>query len=217
VLFDNTTGSSNTAVGFQALSNNTTGIGNTVLGAFAGSGVTTANGVICIDTAGLNLSQSCFIGHIFGTTSSGGIQVLVNSDGKLGTVVSSQRFKEKIKPMSEASELLFALQPVTFRYRKEVDASGTSQFGLVAEDVEKVSPDLIVRDKDGKPYSVRYDQVNAMLLNEFLKEHRKNEQQEATIAWLQTQIDALSSGLQKVSAGLEVSKRGPQLAASHSD
>lgn len=185
------------------------------MGAFAGTGVTTADNVICIGTPGLNLSESCFIGNIFGTTSAGGIQVLVNADGKLGTVVSSRRFKEEIKPMSEASDLLFALQPVTFRYRKEVDASGTSQFGLVAEDVEKVSPDLIVRDKEGKPYSVRYDQVNAMLLNEFLKEHRKNEQQEATIARLQKQIDALSAGLQKVSAQIQMSSPAPQMAANN--
>ncbi len=213
MLFDSTTGSSNTAVGYLTLSHNTTGIGNTALGAFAGSGVSTADNVICIGTAGLNVSQSCFIGNIFGTTSAGGIQVLVNSDGKLGTVVSSQRFKEEIKPMSEASELLFALQPVTFRYRKEVDASGTSQFGLVAEEVEKVSPELIVRDKEGKPYSVRYDQVNAMLLNEFLKEHRKNEQQEATIARQQKQIDSLTAGLQKVSAQIEMSRPAPGVAA----
>src|SRR5262249_13801430 len=105
--------------------------------------------------------------------------------------------------MSEASKLLFALKPVTFRYKKDVDASGTSQFGLVAEDVEKVSPDLIVRDKDGKPYSVRYDQVNAMLLNEFLKEHRKNEEQESTIAQQQQQIEALQRGLQEQKALIE--------------
>ena len=119
--------------------------------------------------------------------------------------------------MNKTSELLFALQPVTFRYAKQVDASGTQQFGLVAEEVEKVSPDLIVRDKEGMPYSVRYDQVNAMLLNEFLKEHRKNEEQEAAIARQQKQIDVLTAGLQKVSAELELSKRAPQLAVSHRD
>ena len=115
--------------------------------------------------------------------------------------------------MGTASEALFALQPVTFRYKKEVDSDGIPQFGLVAEEVEKVNHDLVVRDKEGKPYSVRYDQVNAMLLNEFLKEHRKNEEQEATIAQLkhdfqsrladqQKQIEALTTGLQKVSAQL---------------
>ena len=119
--------------------------------------------------------------------------------------------------MEQASEALNALKPVTFRYKKEIDAAGTSQFGLVAEEVEKVNRDLVVRDKEGKPYSVRYDQVNAMLLNEFLKEHRKNEELEVTVAQLrkelqataalqQKQIQALTAGLQKVSAPLEASK-----------
>ena len=123
--------------------------------------------------------------------------------------------------MDKASEALFALKPVSFRYKKEMDPAGTSQFGLVAEDVEKVNPDLVVRDKEGKPSSVRYDQVNAMLLNEFLKEHRKNEEQEATIARQQRQIETLAAGLQKVSAqlaatspsdgGLELNKLAPQI------
>jgi hypothetical protein len=114
--------------------------------------------------------------------------------------------------MERVSEALFALKPVTFHYKKEIDPAGMQQFGLVAEEVEKVNPDLVVRDKEGKPYSVRYEQVNAMLLNEFLKEHRRNEQQEATIARLiatdtrqQTQIEALTAALQKVSAQLEAS------------
>ena len=119
--------------------------------------------------------------------------------------------------MHTASEALFALQPVTFRYKKEVDSDGIPQFGLVAEDVEMVNPDLVVRDKEGKPYTVRYDQVNAMLLNEFLKEHRKNEQQEskieeqaAKIARQGKQIEALTAGLQKVSAQIELAKPAPQ-------
>ena len=112
--------------------------------------------------------------------------------------------------MDKASEAVFALKPVTFHYKKEIDTAGTSQFGLVAEEVEKVNPDLVVRDKEGKPYSVRYDQVNAMLLNEFLKEHRTVQEQGATIARLQKQIDALTAGLQKVSAQLELSKSAPQ-------
>ena len=126
--------------------------------------------------------------------------------------------------MERASEAVFALKPVSFHYTKEIDPEGIPQFGLVAEDVEKVSPDLIVRDKEGKPYTVRYEAVNAMLLNEFLKEHRKNEEQgatitalrtndakqEATIAQQQKQIDALTAGLQKVSATLELSKSAPQ-------
>ena len=115
--------------------------------------------------------------------------------------------------MDKASEALFALKPVTFRYKKDIDPAGTSQFGLVAEEVERVNPDLVARDKEHKPYSVRYDQVNAMLLNEFLKEHkafveqqRKLEQQGATIARQQKQIEALAAGLQKVSAQLELRK-----------
>ena len=119
--------------------------------------------------------------------------------------------------MDKTSEVLFALKPVAFRYKKEIDPERIPQFGLVAEEVEKVNPDLIVRDKEGRPYSVRYDQVNAMLLNEFLKEHRKNEEQEAAIVRQQKQIDVLTAGLQKVSAELEFSKRAPQLAVSHRD
>jgi len=114
------------------------------------------------------VKNACFIGQIFGATSVTGIPVLINSNDRLGTMTSSRRFKEEIKLMERASEALLALKPVTFRYKKNIDAAGTSQFGLVAEDVEKVNPDLIVRDKEGKPYSVRYDAVNAMLLNEFL-------------------------------------------------
>jgi len=194
-LVSNITGYTNTAIGDQALSTNTTGSNNTALGFGAGGNVTTANNVICIGTTGANQSNSCFIGRIFGATSSGGTAVFINSDGKLGTTTSSRRFKEEIEPMERASEVLFALKPVTFRYKKEIDPAGTSQFGLVAEEVEKVNPDLVVRDKEGKTYSVRYDQVNAMLLNEFLKEHRKVEQhnrkmqeQEATIAGLRSAI-----------------------------
>src|SRR4029077_1137886 len=107
----------------------------------------------------------------------GGSQaVYVNAAGKLGAQVSSRRFKDEIKPMDKASETILALNPVTFRYKKEIDSKRITQFGLVAEDVEKVNPDLVLHDKEGKPYTVRYDQVNAMLLNEFLKEHRKVEE-----------------------------------------
>ena len=181
-LSSNTTGSSNTAVGTSALEFNTTGIGNIALGDGAGNGVTTADAVICIGASGANVTGSCYIGQIFGVTSSGGTAVFINSDGKLGTTTSSRRFKEEIKPMEQASEALFALKPVTFQYKKEIDPQGIPQFGLVAEDVETINPDLVVRDKDGNPYSVRYDAINAMLLNEFLKEHRKVQEQESTIA-----------------------------------
>ena len=131
---------------------------------------------------GADVSHSCYIGNIFNQPSPSGLAVFVNSDGKLGTIMSSRRFKEDIKPMDKASEDILALQPVTFRYKKDFDPTGTAQFGLVAEEVAKVNPDLVVRDKEGKPYSVRYDQVNAMLLNEFLKECKTVEDQQQTIA-----------------------------------
>jgi hypothetical protein len=229
-LANSTSGGGNTAVGALALLNNTTGVTNTALGFNAGFGVTTADNVIVIGTnvAGQNIDHSCFIGEIFGQTSSGGTAVFIDSNGRLGTATSSRRFKDGIKPMDKASESLFALKPVTFRYKKEIAPLSASQFGLVAEDVEKVDPALVVHDKEGKPYSVRYDQVNAMLLNEFLKEHRKNEEQEKTIAEVKSGMTALAatvkeqaSQIQKVSAqlaaaspsrgGLEASKPAPQL------
>jgi hypothetical protein len=190
-LGSNSTGNASTAIGDAALINNTAGSGNIALGAFAGDNVTTANNVICIGAPGANVSNSCFIGQIFNATSSGGTAVFINSNGRLGTSTSSQRFKEEIKPMERASETLFALRPVTFRYKKGIDPQRIPQFGLVAEDVEAVNRDLVVRDKEGKPYSVRYDQVNAMLLNEFLKEHRKVEEQQATIAQLKREIETI--------------------------
>jgi hypothetical protein len=175
---------------------NTTGSGNIALGSGAGINVTTANNVICIGAAGNDVNDSCYIGNIFGSTSTNGIGVFVNSNGRLGTATSSQRFKKDIKSMDRASEALLALKPVTFRYTKQIDPAGTSQFGLVAEEVEKVNPDLVVRDKEGKPYSVRYDQVNAMLLNEFLKEHRKIERLEATVADLATELRQVRAQVQ---------------------
>ena len=214
-LSSNTTANNNTAIGGDALNGNTTGSGNTVVGFNSGFAVTTANNVICIGAgvAGANVNDSCYIGSIFGQTSSAGTAVFINSDGKLGTATSSRRFKEGIKPMDKTSEGLFSLKPVSFRYKNAIDPAGTSQLGLVAEDVEKVNPDLVVRDKEGNPYSVRYDQVNAMLLNEFLKAHQKMEEQGATIAKQQKQIEALTAGLQKVSAQLEASKPAPQVVA----
>ncbi len=215
---ESTTGSGNTANGFTAL-RDSTGNDNTALGAGAGGNVTTASNVICIGAGvfGANVDNSCYIGNIFGSTSANGVGVLVNSNGRLGTTTSSARYKNEIKPMAKASEALFSLTPVTFRYKKEIDSAGIQQLGLIAEDVEKVNPDLIVRDKEGKPYSVRYDQVNAMLLNEFLKEHkafveeqRKVQEQGASIARLEQQIEALTVGLQKVTAQLELSKPTPQ-------
>jgi len=145
---------------------------------------------------------------------------MIDSAGKLGTVVSSARFKDAIKPMNRASEAILALKPVTFRYKEELDPDKIPQFGLIAEEVEKVDPDLIVRDEDGKVMTVRYEAVNAMLLNEFLKEHRKVEEQGAHLAKQeelireqQTQIKALTATVQKVSEKLEVNKPAPELAA----
>src|SRR5205809_3000152 len=123
-------------------------------------------------------------------------------------VASSERFKKDISTMEKASEAVLSLRPVTFHYK--TDTKGTPQFGLIAEEVAKVNPALVLPDKEGKPYTVRYEAVNAMLLNEFLKAHRKNEQQEATIARLETQIEALTTGLQKVSVQLEASKPAPK-------
>jgi Chaperone of endosialidase len=156
--------------------------------------------------------SACYIGGIFAELVVGGDTVICNSAGKVGTGTSSKRFKEAIKPMDKASEVLLALTPVTFRYKKELDPTGMPQFGLVAEDVEKVSPNLVVHDKDGKPHSVRYDQVNAMLLNEFLKEHRKVEKLESTVASLVATVKEQAAQIQEVSAQLEVSKSEPQVA-----
>ena len=218
-LGNNIDGTDNVAVGQAALNNDMHGSHNVAVGEFAGNAVTTANNVICIgdNMQGQNLSDSCFIANIFNATTNQGSAVYIDANNKLGTLTSSRRFKEDIRPMGTASEALFSLQPVAFRYKREVNPAGTSQLGLVAEDVEKVNADLVVRDKEAKPYSVRYDQVNAMLLNEFLKEHRTVQElksnaakQEATIARQQKQIESLTAGLQRVSAQIEPNKAAPQ-------
>jgi hypothetical protein len=208
-LFQNSTGSFNTAIGDRTLFDNTTGSNNIALGDSAGSGLTTANHAICIGAAGNNINNSCYIGQIYGkSVGAGGVPVVVDSNGKLGTIASSRRFKKEIKAMGAASETVLALKPVTFQYRSDI--TDTPQFGLIAEEVAAVNPDLVVRDEKNQLYTVRYEAVNAMLLNEFLKEHRKNEEQETTIARLQKQIVALTAGLQKVNAQIEASKPGPQ-------
>jgi trimeric autotransporter adhesin len=214
-LFQNTGGSLNVAVGSSALINNTTGTGNIALGFFGGVNVTTASSVICIGTGGADVNNSCFIGNIFNQTSASGVAVFVNQNGRLGTMTSSRRFKDEIKPMEQASEALYALKPVSFRYKKQIDPAGTSQLGLVAEDVEKVNPDLIVRDKEGKPCSVRYDQVNAMLLNEFLKEHRKVEKLEATVADLAATVKEQAAQLRTVAAHVQMNNSAGQVAVNN--
>jgi hypothetical protein len=234
-LANNTTGSGNTAVGDTALFGST-GSGNSALGHNAGGSVTTASNVICIGTSGENVDNSCYIGNIYfnvqpivGTDPD---SVTITSAGRLGRGnVSSRRYKHDIKSMDQASEVLFALKPVSFRYNKEHDATQTLAFGLIAEEVAEVAPDLVGRNPEGQPESVRYDQINAMLLNEFLKEHkkvgeqdRKLQEQQAIIAQLeqdfqsklakqQKEIKALTAGLENVSAQLKTGRPVPKVAA----
>jgi hypothetical protein len=220
-LQSNTTGDDNTANGVGALQNNTTGSGNIALGDSAGINLTTGNNNIDIGSRGFfgedktirigvqGTQTQTFIAGISGTPLGPGVPVGVNVNGQLGVKPSSVRYKEAIQPMDKASEGILALKPVTFRYKHELDPEGTPQYGLVAEEVEKVNPDLVARDEQGKPYTVRYDAVNAMLLNEFLKEHQTVQEQGATIIELKKQIAALTAGLQKVSAQLELSKPAP--------
>jgi hypothetical protein len=177
----NNTGTGNTAIGNSALLNNTSGVDNIAVGIIAGSNLTTGNNNIDIGNQGSASESSTirigadqtktFIAGIRGvTTVNGAIPVLIDTLGQLGTMSSSRRFKNEIKPMDQASEVILGLKPVTFHYKS--DATGTTQFGLIAEEVAEVNPDLVVRDKNGDIYTVRYDAVNAMLLNEFLKEHK---------------------------------------------
>jgi len=190
-LQQNSIGSSNSAFGEHALFLNTTGTFNIALGVGAGRNLTTGSHNIDIGNVGVagesdtirigNANQTnTYITGISGATVAGGVTVIVDAQGHLGTMISSERFKDQIKRMDKASEAIFALKPVTFRYKHNLDPEGIPQFGLVAEEVEKVNPDLIARDEQGKPYSVRYEAVNAMLLNEFLKEHRTVQEQGAT-------------------------------------
>ena len=249
-LFNNT-GDNNTSNGAFALYSNTTGNGNIALGFNAGINLTTGDNNIDIGNEGvadeantIRIGASgdqtrTFIAGISGTAVTG-VAVRVSSSGQLGTAPSSKRFKDEIKPMDKASEAILALKPVSFRYKHKVDPEGTPQFGLIAEEVAKVNPDLVARDAQGEIYTVRYDAVNAMLLNEFLKEHRKVEEQEAmisqvkstlakqdttiaqqqkdfqsTIAQQQKEIKALTAGLQKVSDELVLSKPAPQMASNN--
>jgi hypothetical protein len=214
-LYLNSSGDVNTANGLGALGNNSTGSGNTALGAYAGSQLTTGDnnidiGYNVVGVAGESNTirigntdvTDTFIRGISGATSSGGAAVFVNGNGKLGTMTSSARFKDEIKPMDKASEAILALRPVSFRYKKEIDPRGIPQFGLIAEEVERVNPDLIIRDAAGKPQTVRYEQVNAMLLNEFLKEHRKVDHQSRKIQEQETTITQLKSNSAKQEAAI---------------
>jgi hypothetical protein len=206
-LSSNTNGTSNTAIGYGALSNNITGVANTAIGPSAGYNVTTGSRNVYIghDVLGAEESNTTRISNVYDSVATGR-QVYVNSDNKIGTLSSSRRYKEEITPMEKASEPILRLKPVTFRYKKDVDPNQALSFGLIAEDVAKINPELITRDKNGKPQTVRYEAVNAMLLNEFLKEHRKNEAQGATIARLEKQLETVTATLQKVSAQIELSR-----------
>jgi len=228
-------------MGIQALNNNTSGSLNTAVGALAGQNLTTGNnnidiGANVVGNAGdantirigkQGTQKSAFIAGIFGTAMTGS-PVVINSSGKLGVSgTSSIRFKEAVEAMDKASDGILKLKPVTFRYQKQIDPDGIPQFGLVAEEVEKVNPDLITRDEEGKAITVRYEAVNAMLLNEFLKEHRNVAEQQSTIVDLkatvakqqdafeskiaqqQKQIEALVAALQKVSAAVDLNKVAP--------
>jgi trimeric autotransporter adhesin len=245
-LLSNTTGNNNTADGNLALQNNTTGSSNIALGDSAGSALTTGNNNIDIGNAGLagessvvrigtaGTQTATFIAGISGATVARGVAVVIDADGHLGVKHSSARFKEAIKPMDKASEAILSLQPVTFRYKHDLDPDGIPQFGLVAEQVEKINPDLVARDREGKPYTVRYEAVNAMLLNEFLKEHRRVEQQSAAITQMkssaakqgavvvrlesmlkqqQDEIAALTSQLRSVKTALDADKAASRLVA----
>jgi hypothetical protein len=230
-LYNNTTGSTNTANGRQALFDNTTGIRNTALGVNAGYNVT-GSGNICIgaDVSGVaGIDNTTWIGNIYTTVQPVvGVDpdnVTVNSAGRLGRgAVSSRRYKHDIKLMGKASEALFELKPVSFRYKEEFDSTQTLAFGLIAEEVAEVYPDLVGRNRGGQPESVRYEQINAMLLNEFLKEHRKVEEQarkvqeqEATTAQLTSAVAQQQKEIQALTANLkeqitQIRKMSAQLA-----
>jgi endosialidase-like protein len=245
-LLNNTRGFENTANGFLALGGNIIGNFNIALGANAGTDTTGSNNIDIgnIGVAGeantIRIGNTVatlyndgithpaqthtFIAGIRGrtTANANAIPVVIDSAGQLGTTSSSGRFKKEIKPMDKASEAILALKPVTFHYKS--DSAGTPQFGLIAEEVAAVNPDLVVRDENGEIYTVRYDAVNAMLLNEFLKEHKafvqeqrkvqeleaSNAQQQRNFAEQQKQIEALTAGLQKVSTQLELNRPAPQ-------
>ena len=240
-MYNNTTGNSNSAAGELALEENTTGNNNIALGYLAGVNLTTGDNNIHIGNQGFEgesgairigeqgTQTATFVAGISGATVADGVPVVVGADGHLGTLTSSARFKDEIKPMDNASEVILALKPVTFRYKKDIDPERIPQFGLVAEQVEKIDPDLVARDRKGNPYTVRYEAVNAMLLNEFLKEHRKVEelksamaqqrkdfeaaivQQQKTTEALVARLNEQEARIQKVSVQVEVRKPESQM------
>ena len=229
-LFSNTSGTYNTASGHNALFSNTTGGNNIGLGVGAGGALTTGSNNIDIGNSGVAgesakirigtkpTHKNTYIAGIYGVTVARGIGVIIDNTGHLGTTTSAARFKDEIKPMDKASEAILSLKPVTFHYKKELDPEGVPQFGLVAEEVAKVNSDLVLRDEEGKPYTVRYEAVNAMLLNEFLKEHRKVQAQdrkieklEGTVAQFEAGLKEQAAQIQKVNDRLQLSKAAPPM------
>jgi len=214
-LLSNTIGNSNTAVGNSALFSNTTGSGNIAVGDAAGTKNITGSNNIYIGNPGTHTDSSririgtpgiqtnTLIAGISGATVPDGVGVIIGSNGQLGTIVSSERFKDAIKPMRKESESILALKPVTFRYKHELDPAGIPQFGLVAEEVEKVNADLVAHDEQGKPYTVRYEAVNAMLLNEFLKEHKKVEQQAKAVEEQANKVEAQAKEISELKSALD--------------
>jgi hypothetical protein len=212
-LSSNNGGLINSAFGVSALGHNVTGEANVAVGYFALSKITTDNNIGIGADAGLNVTgggddieignegqagdqdvirlgasqTKTFIAGITGVPVTGSA-VVVDGNGQLGMMGSSERFKRDIAPMDRGSERLLELQPVSFRYKPEIDPAGAPQFGLIAEEVEKIDPDLVVHDAQGKVFTVRYDAVNAMLLNEFLKEHRRAEQEQREVAQLKESV-----------------------------
>ncbi len=234
-LLSNDTGGINTAIGVHALRANISGGANTAIGYGAGANVTTGSFNVYIGTNVGGVADE--VGHTYisniASTQQNLSPVTVDlATGLLGHEFSSQRYKEDIKPMDNASEVVYQLKPVTYRYKKEIDIGQALDYGLIAEEVAKIDPQLAVRDGKDHIESVRYNAINAMLLNEFLKEHkkvleqdRKAQEQRATIAQLQStvarqekgfakqaeQIQALTAGLQKVTAQVEANKSRPQV------
>ena len=240
-LLSNISGGGNTGIGVNALYSNSRGSNNIGLGIGAGGALTTGDNNIDIGNAGVagesakirigtkGTHKNTYIAGIYGVTVPRGLGVIVDSSGHLCTTTSSARFKQQIKPMDRASEAILSLHPVTFRYKPELDPAGIPQFGLVAEQVEKVNADLVARDDQGKPYTVRYEAVNAMLLNEFLKEHRRvaalevkmaqqlsmNADQQKAIQALTASLKEQASQIQNVSAQVAASKLAPPLVVSN--
>jgi trimeric autotransporter adhesin len=217
-LRSNDVGGSNTAIGVDALKGNTSGGANTALGHGAGANVTTGSYNVYIGTNVGGVPDE--VGHTYisniASTQQNLSPVTVDlATGLLGHEFSSQRYKEEIKPMGNASEALFALKPVTYRYKKEIDASRSRDYGLVAEEVAKINPNLAVRDGKGRIESIRYNAINAMLLNEFLKAHRKMEKQQKQIDALTAQLNQQAALIQKVSAQVEMNKSTTKVAISN--